>query len=132
MLNRCAIILRPKRPYLSWVETIGRVLSKECGGAFSDADGDRTVYLIPSEEELDSINEVIERIYPDLFERELSEWYEDEALWPKPRTLKMFREWFDVEVCTMIVDLVDAPLIEDEAPAPVSFWSRISRKLRGE
>ncbi len=131
-MNRCAIILRPKRPYLSWVETIERMLSKEYGGTPSGADGDRTAYLIPPSEAWDSIDEVIERSYSNLFERELSEWYGDEALWPKPRTLKMFRGWFDVEVCTMIVDLVEAPLIEDEVPEPPSFWSRILRKIRGE
>ena len=68
-------------------------------------------------------------MYSDLFERELSEWYEDKALWPKPRTLKMFKEWFKVEVSTMVVDLVAAPLIDDEPYERDSLWSKIKRWL---
>jgi hypothetical protein len=124
VLNRCAIVLRPKRPFLSWIETVQRTMPKEYR---IDVDDDQTVYLIPSSESWNSIDEVLASMYPAMFEHELSEWYDDPALWPKPRTLKMFKEWFKVEVSTMIVDLVAAPLVDDEAFERVSLWSKIMR-----
>ncbi len=126
MLNRCAIVLRPKRPFLSWIETVQRTIPKEHR---VDVDDDRMAYLIPSSESWNSIDEVLEPMCSDLFERELSEWYEDKALWRKPRTLKMFKEWFKVEVSTMVVDLVAAPLIDDEPYQRDSLWSKIKRWL---
>jgi hypothetical protein len=129
VLNRCAIILRPKRPYLSWVETVERTMPKEFRSGPETAHGDRTMYLIPSSEWWNSIDEVLESLYAEMFERELFEWYEDKALWPKPRTLKMFKEWFDVEVSTMVIDLIAAPLIDSDAYQAESFWSKIKRLL---
>ena len=37
-------------------------------------------------------------------------WYTDESLWPKKRTLKMFREWFAIEYRSMVWDLDTTPL----------------------
>jgi hypothetical protein len=126
VLNRCAIVLRPKRPFLSWIDTVQRTMPKEYR---IDVDDDQTVYLIPSSESWNAIDEVLASMYPEMFEHELSEWYDDPALWPQPRTLKMFKEWFKVEVSTMIVDLVAAPLIDDEAFECDSLWSKIKRLL---
>ena len=70
MLNRCAIVLRPKRPFLSWIDTVQRTMPKEYR---TDVDDDQTVYLIPPSESWNSIDEVLESMYPQMFERELSE-----------------------------------------------------------
>ena len=45
----------------------------------------------------------------------LVDWYTDESLWPKKRSLKMFREWFDIQYHSMVWDLaVREPLeLED-------------------
>ena len=49
-----------------------------------------------------------------IFETELESWYIDKKLWPKKRSLKLFREWFTVECHTMIEDTVVGSPIEDE------------------
>lgn len=51
-----------------------------------------------------------------LLESELEGWYTDEALWPKNRTLELFNKWVHVEYHTVVIDVVDAPLLDDEAP----------------
>jgi hypothetical protein len=39
-----------------------------------------------------------------IFERELSSWNNDETLWPKNRTRKIFWQWFDIEFCPIVFD----------------------------
>jgi hypothetical protein len=67
-----------------------------------DADGDAAV------------RRWIESNYQALFESELSGWYTDPKLWPEPRTLETFDEWFDVEYHSMIVDTIDGEIREEE------------------
>ena len=76
---------------------------------------DRTVYLISDEDgdSTDAVERWIKRNYKVLFEVELEGWYTDEALWPKKRTLKLFRDWFDVECHTVLLDTV-GDLINDD------------------
>jgi hypothetical protein len=38
----------------------------------------------------------------------------DESDWPKVRDLKLFREWFDIKFHSLVLDLVDEPLEDDE------------------
>ena len=55
--------------------------------------------------------EVLEEFWPALLEAMLAGWVTDEELWPKNRTLEMFREWFEVQVSSVVQDLhVDQPL----------------------
>jgi hypothetical protein len=48
------------------------------------------------------------------FEHILDAWIVDDALWPQKCTLKMFREWFDVEYRSMVCDMGHEPLGIDE------------------
>jgi len=43
--------------------------------------------------------------------------YTDESLWPKKRILDMFRDWFDVEYHSMVLDTIDESIekIDDNA-----------------
>ena len=45
-----------------------------------------------------------------IFENELKNIYTDETLWPSDRTLKMFKEWFDVEYHSPVFDTVEEPI----------------------
>jgi hypothetical protein len=42
-----------------------------------------------------------------LFEFQLATWTEDEASWPPARDLKTFREWFTVDIHSVVVDAGD-------------------------
>jgi hypothetical protein len=44
---------------------------------------------------------------------------QDESTWPTERTYAAFREWFDVEVHSVVIDLVAGePLLDDEDDTP--------------
>jgi hypothetical protein len=45
---------------------------------------------------------------------ELSGWSIDENLWPKKRTFKIFREWFEIEPHSMVFDSGDDEIEIDD------------------
>ena len=108
MLNRGAVIVRPKQPYIKWATGL------DDSGLIPDADGEKTVYLIPSFEDDDEAWEIVEEIYQEIFERELWSWHTDESAWPANRTFAMFKEWFDIELHSVVEDLGGVEIIDDE------------------
>ena len=115
MINRAAVILKYKAPAVAWInEADPYKNSTEI--TIESANEERTVYLI-RDTDADTAADVekwIELNCDALFESELDGWYTDEELWPKNRSLKLFRDWFDVECHTVIVDTVDSPIEDDE------------------
>lgn len=75
---------------------------------------DNTVYLLP-EYFYDTEQEaLLDQFYDLIFEEQLNGWWTDESDWPVNRDLTTFKEWFDVEFHSAVLDLVDAPLEDDE------------------
>ena len=108
MLNRCAVIVRPAQPFIDWVASL------DDGGVLPDPQGEHTVYLFSDLADGGDIDEMIAEAFDVIFENELDGWHNDEAAWPKPRTLAVFKQWFKVEVHSVIHDLGSDPLIDDE------------------
>lgn len=109
MLNRSSLIVRPNQPFLDWVASYdgSSVTPSEVGP-------DQAVYLIPEYlYDLDA-HKVLKQVYETIFELELEGWCLDEAKWPVPRTLAVFKEWFTVEFHSMVIDLCGDPLIDDQ------------------
>jgi len=102
-INRSAVILSPKAPFLEWMASVSdfSVSELEC----SSEDQERCVYLVKENE--DSRDIVVQREWAYLFERELAGWDTRETCWPKSRSLGMFRKWFDIQVHLLVLDLVD-------------------------
>jgi len=50
----------------------------------------------------------INALYPDMIE--LNERHTDEADWPQKRNYKLFKEWFDTQIYSMVVDIEESPL----------------------
>ncbi len=106
VVNRTAVSLVGARPYIEWTQghdadankgtlTVSRV--KPYG----------TVILLPEFELEEDIQEWIEENASWLFEFQLAAWTEDESSWPPARDVKTFREWFAVEVHSVVVDAGD-------------------------
>jgi hypothetical protein len=108
MLNRAAVIVRPKQPYLDWAKSL------DDSGLVPDPRGEQTVYLVPDYWDDDEAWAMLERIYPIIFEDELHGWCTDEASWPTPRDFGMFKEWFEVELHSVVEDLVDDELVDQD------------------
>ena len=109
-INRGLVILRPKEPFVKWVQ------ASDPKESVVDAEFVRSHvngYLIPELDGADESWEWIRHNARDLFEFALSEWYSDESLWPKRRTWTSLQEWFDVEFIEVVWDMVDAVLTSD-------------------
>lgn len=112
MLNRSAIVLTKKRPFLDWVRSLPDPMSSDT--TLAQLDQDRGVYLMPEWEMREDRDEMLADSFDLLFRRELVGWHRLESDWPQKRTLKMFKKWFDVEFHSVIDDLVGGPLVDED------------------
>ena len=108
MLNRAVLVVRPKQPFLDWAAQL------DDSGLVPNVEGEQTVYLIPQFEDDDEGQKVLHRVFAEVFERELFGWHTDEAAWPRKRNLALFRKWFTVELHSVVEDLCDFELVDDE------------------
>ncbi len=101
-VNRSALIVRPREPFIQWARSVDDEAAK-----FTAADLRRevTVYLIPEFDDYDHAEELLRDCSIAIFENELWGWTTDENAWPTDRTYEMFRQWFDIEINSMIIDL---------------------------
>jgi len=117
-LNRGMVILRCMQPFADWLNA-----NDPMPRNFSlvDINEEGNVFLVPSYDSLLDPVEIhqdavkwVEKRWRMFFEHMLNDWLTDESLWPKNRTLKMFREWFAVEYSPMVWDMGNEPLaVED-------------------
>jgi hypothetical protein len=113
MVNRSAVILKHKTRIVEWInDTDPREDSPEVN--LEEANREKTIYLI-SEHDAENLDRWLKMNFKSLFESELENWYLDDCMWPKKRTMKVFHEWFDVECHTVIIDTVGTPIEDDEA-----------------
>ena len=101
-LNRTAIIVKPKQPYIDWVNSVGGYAPPL---DYDDLCAEYTIYLI---EDVDSISDKIAILKPHfktIFEEELKGWHRFEDDWPTDRDIATFFDWFDVDVHSMVLDL---------------------------
>ena len=103
ILNRSAVIVKPRRPYLEWARRDDAEGLAE--SVFEALNAEPHVYLLPEYEDPATQQEVLQEFWPGLFEAMLEGWVTDEAYWPKNRTFEMFWEWFDVQMISLVQDL---------------------------
>ncbi len=107
-MNRMALVVRPKHLYIDWADSF------DDGGPKYDPDQHQAkVFLIDEVADTRDIKKVVRRYWQAIFEEELNSWMRDPDVWPQRRTLKVFLEWFDVEVCDVVLDLGKGPIDYD-------------------
>lgn len=104
-LNRSAILIIPKQPYADWANS----LDDGPRFAISEATDELTVFLGPDLDTVEEIERFVTKHFDYFFDYWLVGWSTDPSQWPQRRTRRMFREWFDVRIHTMVEDVVDAP-----------------------
>ena len=113
VVNRTAVTITGAQPYIDWMRqtdadfnkgavTVPRV--KAYGSAF----------LLPEFELEEDLQEWVEENAAWLFEFQLSAWTEDESAWPAQRDLKMFRDWFRIDIHSVVVDASEDDLDVEE------------------
>ena len=105
-LNRSAILLIPKQPYVEWANSLD-----DDGPRFeiSEANDELTVFLGPELDTVEEIEAFVTKHFDYFFDYWLEGWCTEPSLWPRRRTRRMFHEWFEIRIHTMIEDVVDAP-----------------------
>lgn len=119
-VERSIALVRPKEPFLNWVNTSLYDLEVEL--TLDNMRLDCNSYLIQEVGELEDGINFVDENFAKIFELEFSTWTEDKTTWPtEPLTLKMFWEWFDVEISSTVIDITetadDNDEEEDETPA---------------
>ena len=112
MINRAAVILKYKAPFIQWVNDADPYKDNP-GITLESENKDCTVYLI-LEDDAENLEEWISLNFKQLFESEIEDWYTDESLWPKNRNRKLFDKWFDLECHSVLIDTVDGKIVDDE------------------
>lgn len=111
MLNRAALLVRYKQPFVDWINQADTNPSHTV--TLADVERERTVYLVEVEDE-EGLGIWLQVNHGTLFEDELHGWYTDPALWPSDRSLKVMREWCSFELHTVVVDTGASPLDDDD------------------
>ena len=106
MLNRSALIVRAKEPFLKWLKS----LPDPADVSRDIINHDNTAYLLPDLSSGFEEAELLEQFYGLIFEEQLDGWRVEKNDWPEKRDLQTFNNWFDVEFHSVVLDLVDAPL----------------------
>jgi hypothetical protein len=112
-VNRFALIVRPAKPFIEWA---AKVFDEPLEAVRQEIlEGEPGVYLLPESEEVD-ISEpgILKAYWREIFKEELEGWCTSEEDWPKHRTEALFRNWFDLELSTLVLDAGKKPLVHDE------------------
>jgi hypothetical protein len=101
-INRSAIIIKPLQPFIDW-----------CANLYSEDLNDikeTRTYLIS--EDIEDFEFWLEKKFDKLFIFELESWNTNKKDWPQKRNYKMFKEWFQIDISTMIYDFEINPIIK--------------------
>ena len=113
IVNRTAVTVTGAEPYIEWTRTrdadfntsaVTVARTKAYGSAF----------LLPEFDLEEDLQEWVEENFAWLFEFQLSAWTEDEATWPATRDLKTFKEWFRIDIHSVVVDVADDDIEGEE------------------
>ena len=104
VLNRTAVTIIGAEPYLAWTRQREAAVNR---GLLTVARA-RTygsAFLLPELELEEDVQEWVEENASWLFEFQLAAWTDDESTWPANRDLKTFREWFRIDIHSVVVDV---------------------------
>ncbi len=108
MMDRSAIIVSPKQPFVDWVYSLN-IAAQEVSS--KDIKESMSVYLIEEVMDDKHFKDILKDVYTVIFEEELASWSTDESRWPEKRNLSMFKKWFSANLQYSVVDLVNDDFI---------------------
>jgi hypothetical protein len=111
-INRYVLIIKPKKPLLDWVNYIfpENPVTLDSLGKHDYAN----VFLIPDYDHIEDAIVFLKENYIIFLEEELFGWCEDEKLWPEKRDWQLFEGWLDYEINSMVMDVVEGPIMRKE------------------
>ena len=109
-LNRSAIIVRPKLPFLEWLHAADPTSATL---TLADLALEPTIYLVPECADGEQERAALQTVFPTIFESQRDGWWRDRATWPSSRSFGTFSQWFDCPFHSTLLDLTDEPLLEE-------------------
>ena len=97
-LSRSAIVIRGKQPFKDWL------VEHDPEMKLDEEILQGSIYLLPDYDSVSQVQNWLKKNFKEIFDEELYNWYTDEDMWPQKRNFKMFGEWFDYSLHTMIFD----------------------------
>ncbi len=104
VINRAVAVIKPRQPYLDWAT---RIPGPADDVTLDELRTDCTAVLIPDFDTPAESEAFIAGLAVELFEMELEAWDRDHTTWPDDQSYKAFREWFDVEIHSIVLDASD-------------------------
>ena len=108
MINRAAMVVRPLGPFLDWARSMNG------GVELQDFEKVPNVYLVPEIGSDQEEHEILLKLYPTIFGKELFEHETTRGKWPKDRSLLVFMNWFKIEIFPVVEDLCSYPIANEE------------------
>jgi hypothetical protein len=101
-INRSAVTVLPSQTFLEWLRSV------DAGSADLTLEQlrlDPSIYLIPEYDTEAEAVEMLREVVSDIFEEQLTAWYDDRSAWPVRRDMAAFVNGFDFSFHSMILDL---------------------------
>ena len=107
MLNRNAIILVPKEPFIEWMRSVVDDIP------FPESEHEPTVYLVPNALSREEFQEWKKDGFARIFRKELEAYCTDESTWPE-LSIENFKTWFILSCLDAVEDMVEDELLVDD------------------
>jgi len=113
VINRTAVTITGAKPYIDWTLKTDADANK-CALVVQRVKPYGSAFLLPELELEEDVQEWIEENADWLFEFQLDAWTDDRSTWPAARDLRTFREWFNVDIHSIVVDMADDEIEGEE------------------
>src|SRR5215469_5091972 len=113
IVNRTAISIVGAQPYIDWTRKTDSTVERDTV-TVARAKPFGTAVLLPEFELEEDVQDWVEENAGWLFEFQLSSWSDDESTWPASRDLRTFREWFRVDIHSVVVDVAEDEIEGEE------------------
>jgi hypothetical protein len=113
VINRTAVTITGAQPFVDWMRDTDADFNR---GAVTVARAKAygSAFLLPEFDLEEDVQEWVEENAVWIFELQLSNWTESEPTWPPTRDLKTFREWFRIDIHSLVVDVADDEIEGEE------------------
>jgi len=105
-INRYAFIVRPKKMFLDWVN----YTDPKHPMTLDEIRDEPDVYLLPEIEDPKEQQKYLETHCEKIFEHKLYAYWTDSESFPKDLSWTVFKEWFDFEILSMVIDTLEIPI----------------------
>ena len=110
MLNRSAIVVKPRPPFLDWLHTADPTSHRL---TLCELTREPRIYLIPECDTEEDVRDVLRKLCEEIFVDQLAGWFNDERTWLRDCSLEVFCHWSDFQHHSVLVDLCDELLIDE-------------------